>query len=110
METYVLIAIKSQTTHCALPFEIVANQVAIVSSQSAPAHFILLTSDIAAFQVYKDTVKPIVGRLPSADNCYRPLSRTRFTEFVINLEDYSGEGFTPDSEFLLEIKFRNGPE
>lgn len=110
METYLIIDIKSPVTYCSLPFEIVADQIAIVSSHGAPAEFLLITSDIATYQVYKQTVKPIIGHLPTAENCYRLLSRKRFSEFSLNLEDYSGKAFTPSKEFALEIKFRNGPK
>lgn len=104
--TVILITVKEPCTLVHLPTEIIASQVSIVSSYNAPVEFILLTSDIAQSQIFDSNLKQIIGHIPSAIDCFRPLLRTNFSSFYVNLEDSTGKAYTPTKGFIIELCFK----
>lgn len=102
----VLITVKETCTLVQLPTKLSASEVSVVSSFNAPTTFILLTSDIAKAQVFDNNLKQIIGHVPSAIDCFRPLTIQTFDSFYLNLEDSAGNPYKPTSSFIIELCFK----
>lgn len=102
----ILITIKEASSRVYLPGPIEATAVSIVSSYNAPSEFIVVTSDIAKPQKFDSYMRQIVGHIPTPIDCFRPLLRTRFSEFFIGIEDTVGRPYHPESSFIIELCFK----
>lgn len=108
MTSYVDITLKEAVTFVTLSAEVKAKRVAITATFGAPTDIVFILSDIVYPQHFNENLKPIIGHIPTVQNCFRDLTVKKFSRFIIRLENVEGQEYKPAKPFIIELKFDNG--